>query len=92
LKQADIDPIVRAGTLYDVDEVFTAREAVGDEFWTESRMYREWNKPYGLTEHMSGIIRKDVVRVGALTVLRQILQTRGARDSLILSRRLSQNL
>jgi DNA-binding CsgD family transcriptional regulator/PAS domain-containing protein len=63
--------MIHAGALYGVDEVFTAREAVGDEFWTGSQMYREWNRPFGLTEHLSGIIRKDIVRVGALTVLRQ---------------------
>jgi DNA-binding CsgD family transcriptional regulator len=70
-KYAHIDPTVRAGALFDVDEVFTAREAVGDDIWTASPMYHEWNIPHGLTEHLSGIIRKDVVRIAALTALRE---------------------
>lgn len=69
-KYASTDLMVCAGSLYDVDEVFTAKEAVGGSVWTGTRMYKEWNTPFGLTEHMSGIIRKDVLRVGALTVLR----------------------
>jgi DNA-binding CsgD family transcriptional regulator len=34
-------------------------------------MYREWNTPFGLTEHLSGIVRKDVIRVGAISALRR---------------------
>lgn len=40
-KYAHIDPTVRAGALFDVDEVFTAREAVGDDIWTASPMYND---------------------------------------------------
>ena len=66
---AQKDLMIFAGSLFDMDEVFTAREAVG-ETWTETRMYKQWNSPFGLTEHLTGIIRKDMLRVGAVSVLR----------------------
>jgi DNA-binding CsgD family transcriptional regulator len=34
-------------------------------------MYTEWNMHFGFTEHLSGIIRKDAIRVGALSLLRE---------------------
>lgn len=68
-KFAQIDPMIFAGSLFDVNETFTAREAVGKS-WTETRMYKQWNCAYGLTEHLTGIIRKDMLRVGAVSVLR----------------------
>ena len=67
---AGIDPMVDAGKLYDADEVFTAREAVGEEHWTGTRMYREWNERHGFTHQLTGIIRKDALRVAALSALR----------------------
>lgn len=69
---AGIDPMVDAGKLYDADEVFTAREAVGDEHWTSTRMYREWNERLGFTDQLTGIIRKDALRVAALSALRSM--------------------
>ena len=65
------DPMVRAGALYEQGETFTAREAVGADAWTRTPVYIEWNLRFGLTEHLCGIIRKDLERIGAISVLRR---------------------
>ncbi len=58
-RYADINPLVHAAALYEIDEVFTAREALGEDAHDQSRIYVEWAVPNGMLDFLCANIRKD---------------------------------
>jgi DNA-binding CsgD family transcriptional regulator/PAS domain-containing protein len=72
-KYSDMNPLIHAGALYEVDEVFTAREALGDEILRKSRMYREWAVPNGMLEVLCANIRKDTLLLTSVSATRREL-------------------